>query len=504
MTGTEDKRDSAPDLSPDEFRKLGYALVDQIAEFFGTLPQRPVTRAHAPKEIRALLGTGSLPDQGTPADALLREIAEQLFDHSLHNGHPRFFGYITSSAAPLGALGDLLASAVNSNVGGWDISPLASEIEAQTIRWLAELVHYPDGGGGLMVSGGNMANIVGFFAARKAQAPWEIRTEGLRADSRQLTVYASHETHTWLQKAADLSGLGTDSIRWIETDDRQRMDMTDLRRRIDADEKNQDRLPFLVVGTAGTVSTGAIDPLHEIADICAERGLWFHVDGAYGAVGAALPKPPAELSGLARADSVALDPHKWLYSPLEAGCTLVRDPAHLTDAFSFSPDYYHFIEDEDDPRINYYEYGIQNSRGFRALKVWLGLRHVGREGYVQLLEQDIALSERLYDSAAKHPDLEPLTQELSIATFRYKPADIEATAESAENYLNDLNHQLVSRLNDSGEAFISNAVINGTNALRTCIVNFRTSAGDVDALPEIVVRHGSELDREIRPANLRR
>jgi glutamate/tyrosine decarboxylase-like PLP-dependent enzyme len=307
-----------------------------------------------------------------------------------------------------------------------------------------------------------------------------------------------------LQKAADLSGLGTDGIRWIDTDDRQRMDLAELRQRIDEDEKNQDRLPFLVVGTAGTVSTGAIDPLHGIADICAERGLWFHVDGAYGALGAALPKPPAELSGLARADSVALDPHKWLYSPLEAGCTLVRDPAHLTDAFSFSPDYYHFIEDEDDPRINYYEYGMQNSRGFRALKVWLGLRHIGREGYVQLLEEDIALSKRLYDTTTKHPDLEPLTQELSIATFRYKPADLEANTESAEDYLNDLNHQLLSRLNDSGEAFISNAVINGTNALRTCIVNFRTSAGDVDALPEIVARHGGELDREIRPANLRR
>jgi len=504
MTGDHDNRNSVLDLSPDEFRKLGYALVDQIAEFFGTLPQRPVTRAHTPKDIRALLGTSGLPEQGTPADALLREIADQLFDHSLHNGHPRFFGYITSSAAPLGALGDLLASAVNSNVGGWDISPLASEIEAQTIRWLAELIHYPVDSGGLMVSGGNMANIVGFIAARKAQAPWEIRRMGLRADSRQLTVYASRETHTWLQKATDLSGLGTDSIRWVETDDCQRMNSDELRRQIDEDEKDEDRLPFLVVGTAGTVSTGAIDPLHRIADICAERGLWFHVDGAYGALGAALPNAPADLSAIARADSVALAPHKWLYNPLEAGCTLVRDPAHLTDAFSYKPDYYHFIEDEDDPRINYYEYGFQNSRAFRALKVWLGLRNVGREGYVQMLEEDIVLSKRLYDAAERHPDLEPLTQELSIATFRYKPADIEANTESAEDYLNDLNHQLLSRLNDSGEAYISNAVVNGTNALRTCIVNFRTTASDVDALPEIVSRHGSELDREIRPANLRR
>jgi glutamate/tyrosine decarboxylase-like PLP-dependent enzyme len=498
-----DKRDAALDLSADEFRKLGHALVEQLAGFFETIRERVVTPAHTPKEIRALLGTGNLPQQGTPADALLSETADLLFDHSLHNGHPRFLAYITSSAAPLGALGDLLASSLNSNVGGWELSPMASEIEAQTIRWLAELIHYPAGCGGLMVSGGNMANIVGFLAGRRAKASWDIRARGLYEDQRRLTVYASSATHTWLHKATDLSGLGTDSIRWIETDRHERMDLTDLRQRIESDRAG-DCQPFLVVGTAGTVSTGAVDPLQEMADICKEYDLWFHVDGAYGALGAALPGASTDLTGISRADSLALDPHKWLYSPLEAGCTLVRDPEHLTDAFSYSPEYYHFVEDAEDPKTNYYEYGVQNSRGFRALKVWLGLRSVGREGYVRMLEDDVALSKRLYEAAAKHAELEAVTQELSITTFRYKPADLDARSRDVATYLNDLNEQLLTRLNESGEAFLSNAVLEGMNLLRACVVNFRTTARDIDAIPEIVTRHGSELDSELRPASLRR
>jgi glutamate/tyrosine decarboxylase-like PLP-dependent enzyme len=503
MTENDDKRDAALNLSADEFRELGHALIDKLADFFSSISERQVTPAHTPKQIRSLLGTGGLPEHGMPAEDLLSETAELLFNHSLHIGHPRFLGYITSSAAPIGALGDLLASSVNSNVGGWDLAPMASEIEAQTVRWLAEFIHYPEGCGGLMVSGGNMANIVGFLAGRQAKAPWDIRARGLYADQRRMTVYASRETHTWLQKAADISGIGTDNIRWIATDEQQRMDLSDLRQKIETDEADG-RRPFLVVGTAGTVSTGTVDPLQEITEICSEHDLWFHVDGAYGALGAALPGASADLMGISRADSLALDPHKWLYSPLEAGCVLVKDPEHLTDAFRYTPEYYHFPEDPGDPKINYYEYGVQNSRGFRALKVWLGLRSVGREGYVQMLEDDIALSKRLYAAATQHIGIEAVTQKLSITTFRYKPADLDVTDESVATYLNNLNEKLLTQLNDSGEAFLSNAVVDGMNLLRACVVNFRTTDRDIDAIPEIVFRHGSELDAELRPANLKR
>lgn len=496
------ERHAPLNLSAESFRKLGHALIDQIAEFYESLRDRPITRGLGPQEIRDLIGNAALPDAGSDAAKLLDDFAALLFDNSLHNGHPRFMGYITSSAAPLGALGDLLAAAVNSNVGAWELSPVASEIERQTIRWLADFVGYPAGCGGIMVSGGNMANLIGFFAARRAKAPWNIREAGLCADGRPLAVYASDATHTWIYKAADLSGIGTDNIRWITTDARQCMQLGDLEARIAADRETG-RLPFLVVGAAGTVGTGTVDPLPAIAAICRREDVWFHVDGAYGAPAAGLPDASEELRGLRLADSVALDPHKWLYSPLEAACTLVRSPELLAGAFSFQPDYYKFEEDAEDPRINFYEYGIQNSRGFRALKVWLTLRAVGRTGCTDMIRQDIGLARRLHENANAHPELEAFTCELSIVTFRYRPADLRSSAPAVETYLNELNDELLTRLQAGGEAYVSNAVLKGRTLLRACIVNFRTSASDTDAVPEIVARLGREVDEELRPIALR-
>ena len=295
--GATEPRCAAANLDSEEFRRAGHALVDAIAEFYASLPARPITRADSPQIIRDLLGDSPLPAEGTAAEALLQEITPLAFEHSLHNGHPRFLGYITSSAAPLGALADLLAASINSNVGKWDLSPLASEIEAQTIRWLAELVGFPPGGSGLLSSGGNMANMIGFFAARTAQAQHVVRRSGLRATERQLIAYGSGETHTWIEKAADVSGIGTDAIRWIDTDASQRINVAALEQQI-ARDKAEGHLPFLVVGTAGNVSTGAVDALTELANICRRENLWFHVDGAYGAPAAALPDAADDLKRL--------------------------------------------------------------------------------------------------------------------------------------------------------------------------------------------------------------
>jgi len=499
---SDNKRETPINLSAEEFRQLGHALIERIADFYDSLPERPVTRAPTPQEVRSLLGDTELPEDSTDPARLLDRVAPLLFRQSLHNGHPRFLGYITSPAAPLGALGDLLAAAVNSNVGAWDLSPVASEIECQTIRWIADFIGYPTDCGGIMVSGGNMANLIGFYAARKAKAPWEIREAGLYAQDKPLAVYASEATHTWIQKAADLSGIGTDNIRWIATDNRQRMKLGELEKQIAADRK-EGRLPFMAVGAAGTVSTGTVDPLAGIAAICKTHDLWFHVDGAYGAPAAALPDANEDLRGLALADSIALDPHKWLYAPIEAGCALVRQPQHLTDAFSFHPEYYRFEDEKDAPRINFYEYGVQNTRGFRALKVWLSLAAIGRKGYVEMLEEDIALAQRLFDAAATHPELEAFTRELSITTFRYRPADLTSTGEQIENYLNELNEALLRQIQIGGEAYVSNAILEGRMLLRSCVVNFRTSEDDIDALPEIVTRLGRSIDQELRPDTLR-
>jgi len=494
-------REAPLEIHGDEFRRLGYQLVDKIAEFLDGLPQRPVTVEESPLALCKLIEPDTLPEHSSPANDLLNEAADLLFDHSLFNGHARFWGYITSSAAPIGALADLLAAAVNPNVGAAILSPIASEIEAQTIRWIADLIDYPRTCGGLLVSGGNMANFVCFLAARQSKVPWNLKDEGLSGANQRLIVYVSKETHTWIDKAAELFGLGAKSVRWIATNANQQMDIATLEAQILAD-RAENLLPFLVVGAAGTVSTGAVDPLPEIAAICRKYDLWFHVDGAYGAPAAALPDASLEWMGLREADSIALDPHKWLYSPLEAGCALVRDPRHLVDTFSHHPAYYNFEGIQEDPTVNFYEFGLQNSRGFRALKVWLGLRQVGRAGYIQMIGDDIALAQALHEAVDKHPELQAMTQNLSITTFRFVPLDLPHDPIGVEAYLNKLNEELLNGLQKGGEAFISNAVVEDKYLLRACIVNFRTTLSDVEALPEIVIRLGRRLDSEIRPQSL--
>lgn len=470
------------------FRRLGHRLVDQVAEFLASLPDRPVTHDESPSAIRAALDLdGPLPETGTEPGALLDQTAKGLFDHSLFNGHPRFLGYITAPPAPIGILGDLLASAVNANVGAWLLSPAATEIESQAVRWIAELIGYPTTCGGLLVSGGNMANFVGYFAGRVARTPWNVRRDGVFGGAGRLVVYVSAETHTWVQKATDLSGLGTAAIRWIPTDADLRMDVDALRRQIAADEADG-QIPIMVVGTAGSVSTGAVDPLPQLAELCRARHLWFHIDGAYGGFAAASPDAPADLAVLAEADSVAVDPHKWLYAPLEAGCALVRDTERLRAAFAYHPAYYHFEE----RATNFVDFGLQNSRGFRALKVWLALRHVGAQGYRRMIADDMRLSRALAEAVERHPDLELGTQALSITTFRFVPPDLRPGigTKAGEDALNRLNEALLDRLQRSGEAFVSNAVVGGRYYLRSCIVNFHTQLSDVEALPEIVARTG--------------
>ena len=496
MMGESDERVAPLAIDAQTFRTLGHQLVDQLAAFLESVPDRPVTRDESPSQVREALGlAGPLPESGTDPALLLEQTARLLFDHSLLNGHPRFFGYITAPPAPIGILGDFLASAVNPNVGAWMLSPAATEIESQTVRWIASLIGYPHDSGGLLVSGGNMANFVCFLAGRAAKGGAALREKGLGGNGKRLRVYASAETHTWIQKATDLAGLGTDSIRWVPTDGSLRMDVAALQRQIEDDTAAGD-VPCIVVGTAGSVSTGAVDPLREIASVCRQHGAWFHVDGAYGGFAAAVPEAPDDLRGLTLADSVAVDPHKWLYAPLEAGCALVRDAEALRAAFAYHPPYYHFEE----RATNYVDYGPQNSRGFRALKVWLALRHVGAAGYRRMIGDDMRLSQAMADAVRRHAELEFVTQSLSITTFRFVPLDARPSVEHAETerYLDALNREILDRLQRGGEAFVSNAVVGSRYVLRACIVNFHTSRADVEALPEIVARVGRHAHSQLR------
>ena len=479
------------DMDPTVFREIGFRLIEDITGFLSSISDLPVTTAPTPGSLQAKLPK-SLPLSGSDPSKLIEETWQLLLNNSLLNSHPRFWGYITSSPAPIGILGDLLASAINSNCGAFVLSPMATEIEKQTIQWLGEFIGYP-AKGGIMVSGGNMANFVGFLAARKAKANWDIRKLGMFPSEGKWRIYTSSETHTWINKAADLFGLGLDAIRWIPVDKDQRMDTIQLERIISEDKK-EGLFPFLVAGTAGSVGTGAVDQLKEIGAICKKYNSWFHIDGAYGGFAAALPELKYMFQGLEMADSIAIDPHKWLYSPLEAGCTLVKDANSLTEAFSFHPVYYNFDGDEE-PQTNFYERGLQNSRGFRTLKVWLGFRQIGAEGHIRLIREDIQLAERLFEILKKYKEIETFSRHLSIATFRYKPEGV--VADSEQEYLNKLNQSLLNKLQSDGEVFPSNAVLEGNFLLRVCIVNFRTKLHDVEILPEIVIREGRIIHEQM-------
>ena len=488
------KRKSPIAISKRNFKKAGHHLIDKIADFIDTIEKRPVTTGECPSELQPLIGTQSLPEEGATPGELLNTAADLMFNHSLLNGHPKFFGYITSSAAPIGALADLLAASVNPNVGANVLSPMATEIEKQTVKWLAEFIGVSSNYGGIMVSGGNMANFTAFLAGRTAKAPKHIKEEGISA-SEKLVVYCSTATHTWVEKAVVLFGMGTKSIHWISTAASNQMDVQALSQTIESDLQNGYN-PIMVIGTAGDVSTGAVDDLKAIADICKTHNLWFHVDGAYGIPAAVVPELKSIFAGITEADSIALDPHKWLYSPLEAGCTLVKNPQDLIDTYSSHPVYYNF-ESNEPLTQNYYEYGLQNSRGFRALKVWLSLQQVGRKGYVKMIKDDIELSQLLYDLANKHKNLEAISQNLSITTFRYVPSTGVPADEDKEKFLNKLNEALLNHLQQGGNVFLSNAVIDGRYCLRCCIVNFRTSKKDVKEVIAIIAKEGKKVMKQL-------
>jgi aromatic-L-amino-acid decarboxylase len=491
------QRMSPIEMSKDDFRKIGCGLVNAIADFYENIRQGAVTTGETPSQIQAVLGKNDLPADGTPVSEIFDKATDLLFNHSLFNGHPKFFGYITSSPTPVGALSDLLAAAVNPNGGANILSPMATAIEKQTVKWLAEFIGVANTYGGVLVSGGNMANLTAFLAARTAKAPKNLKEDGLANMDGEMVFYCSKATHTWIEKAAVLFGHGTKAIRWIPTDADNKMNIEILSQTIKEDVRNGKK-PFLVIANAGDVSTGVVDDLAGIATICKIHDLWFHIDGAYGIPAAVVPEYKNLFKGIEEADSIALDPHKWLYAPLEAGCTLVKNPQHLIDTYSAHPAYYNFDRTVDEPTTNFYEYGFQNSRGFRALKVWMALQQIGKNGYIKTINEDIELSQLLFEEAQKHIELEAVTQNLSIATLRYVPLNYVQDKRMNETYLNTLNERLLNELQQGGEVFLSNAVVADKYCLRACIVNFRTSKKDIQEVIEIIVREGRKVYEKLK------
>jgi len=482
---------SSFDLSPDEVLRLGRLAADAVAEHREKLTDRPVFGKIGSD---ASLFDGPPPEEGRPFEDVLDFVREHVLPYPFGNSHPRFFGFINATADPVGTTADYLAAALNPNCWGGDHA--AIHVENQVVRWLAALLGLPAGAEGILVSGGSMANFTALAAARRAMTPGNVREDGLGGEGRpKLVVYASDQVHHCVDKAVDLLGIGTRNLRKIETDERFRIRL-DLLERAIAEDRAAGLSPAIVVGTAGTVNTGAIDPLDALAELCRRESLWFHVDGAYGAM-AVLSRELAPLfAGLEKADSIAADPHKWLYVPYEAGATFVRESGRLAATFRKFPEY--LASDPESPFPGpawFAERGVELSRGFKALKVWMGIRVHGTRAYARAIENDVALARFLSDEVDRRPDYERLAEPvLSIANFRWRPVG----AGLSESDIDRLNRRIVNRLVGAGSFFLAPTILKGRTAMRACIVNFRTTREDLTFLLDEAARAGRDLLEEAR------
>lgn len=475
------------------FRRLGHLAVDVAADYLESLRERPVFVPMTPDERQELL-TLDFSEEGIPQEELLTILRDHIFTHPMGNGHPRFFGWVNSPPALPGILAEFLAATLNPSCAGGDHA--AIYLEHSVIRWLMELLDFPqEKSMGLFVSGASMATLTCLAAARfwaMKEAGWNVREEGLQAQHPDLVLYLSEEGHGCIRKAVEMLGLGGNALHLIPTDATFRMDVTALRAAIQAD-RAAGRHPFCVAASAGTVNTGAIDPLSLLADLCAEESLWLHVDGAYGAIGTVDPQVAPLFEGMERAQSVAIDPHKWLSVPVECGCALVSDKHLLRETFSLVPPYLQLEEGQGFANLPWFsEYGFQQTRGFRALKVWMVLQTTGRQGLIQRIHHHNTLAQRLAAFIDAAPDFErvaPVT--LSIVCFRYLPAYLKGDEERIEQ----LNRTLVPLLQSAGEAFLTSTVLRDQFALRACILHDATTPDDLRILLESI-RHAAELVRK--------
>lgn len=456
----------------------------------------PVAREETTAEVRAAVDV-EIPDQPMAEEELDRHLRSLVLEHSMYPGHPGFLAYISGAGTVPGAVADLLAAGLNQNSGGWRLSPAATEIEELLVGWFAAKLGIP-GGGGFITSGGAAANLVGVQLARLEKAGWDVRELGL-AGGPQLKVYSSTETHVTVDRAAEIAGMGRAGVTHIAVDPEMRMDTVALREAIEADLVAGHR-PIAVVGTAGTTGTGSIDPLDAIADICDEYDLWFHVDAAYGGAAALTDSMRHLFAGLERADSVGFDPHKWLYTPLAGACLIVRDPTLLHKAFGLHASYV-IEETETTGWGSDLAFMTPNfSRQFAALKIWVSLLAHGWDAYQRRIAHDVELTRYLQALVDAEPELEVVSpQRLSIVTFRYVPADLAGDPE-ADGYLNDLNERIMLGVEFGGRVYPSNAVVDGRFAIRSCIVNFRTEAEEMEALVAETLRVGKAMDAELRRA----
>lgn len=485
------------DMESEGFRKLGYEVIDAIVEYYDSIKERRIISESNSKEI-AQVFQEALPQSGQDAGAIFQEWKQKVLPHATHLGSPRYFGFVNGSGNMISILADALATSVNMNAGGWKAGPAATEIERQTIAWLAELIGYSTDCGGLFVGGGTIANFSALITALRNTAPNDTTAEGLQADNRKglYTIYMSdHEGHISIVKAADMLNLGRSCIRRVPSNEDLTINVEALEKMIEEDKKTG-CIPFCVVAQVGSINVGIIDPLEAIARICSEKGIWFHADGACGAVGAMLPEIKHLYAGLELADSVTLDPHKWLYIPYECGCLLVKNAEQLRRTFSIAAPYLQGTLPTDYKGLDYFEYGPQMSRGFNALKVWMSLKYYGKEGYQKLLRQNIKCAQHLHKLVCASQDFLAMhNPQLFIYSFRFFPQALRKFSEQSQvnAYLDKLNQQMADEITSTGFAFIMTSKVKGLVVLRLSICSHRTTIQDIEQVLKRLQAIGSKL-----------
>jgi aromatic-L-amino-acid decarboxylase len=474
-----------------EFRDAGHGLIERLAGYFESLepgdadlfPDLPLFPRVDPAVLDRIFDE-PLPQEPVPIAQVLKEVEEKLLPYVSHVSHPGYFGLITPTPTPAGILGDLLASALNQNVGVYSAAPSATALERRTVRWLTDLAGYGPEAGGNLTSGGTLANLIGIKLARDWGSGDDAQENGV---SGRWAVYTSEERHVSVDKAVDGVGLGRRALRALPTEDDFTLSLPALERAIAGDRTAGIR-PLAIVAMGGSTNTGAVDPLHRLREIADRERMWLHVDAAYGGGMLLSREHPGLLDGLALADSITMDPHKWFYAPLDAGAILVRDSRRLTDSYGLAPAYLTDETDAGGARYNYYVHGFEQSRRFRGLKVWMSFKRYGTTTLGAWIDANVAHARRLYDLAAAHPDFEPAVRpRMSAVCLRYRPAGLDEAASRR------LHARVVRRIEEGGRFWISTTVLKEKGWFRVNPVNFRTRTEHVERLFEELVR---ECERE--------